>query len=434
MKKLILSATLLLSVATFAQKDELKTLKKIYGKNITSVEDVQSYKSALLALKTIASEESDKSALIFYNATLPLIELKSIGNGLTPEQSSKVLNTKSIFDLSEGYNSTLEFEKKSGKKVYTDEINKNVSNYKPIFWDYVLLLDGQKKYEDISQILYSIYYLDKKDKEKLYFAANYAINANNYDNAIKYFKELIETDYTGEATFYFAKNKTTGNEEPFGDKATRDTYVKLGSHEAPRDEKITSKKGEIYKTYAMLLIEKGRTEEAKNAILEAKNANPNDVNLIIAEANMYFKLNDMVSYKKLISEAYAKNTNDVELNFNLGVLSTESKQYDDARKYYKRAIELDSKYTNAYINLAFTELASDTRIVDEMNNLGTSANDLKKYNTLKAERVKLFNNALPLLEKAHELEPTNETVKSNLLEVYSFLELTDKYKALKAKK
>ena len=41
MKKLVLSATLLLSVATFAQKDELKTLKKIYAKETISEKDLE---------------------------------------------------------------------------------------------------------------------------------------------------------------------------------------------------------------------------------------------------------------------------------------------------------------------------------------------------------------------------------------------------------
>ena len=44
MKKLILSAALLVSVATFAQKEELKTLKKIYAKETISEKDLENYK------------------------------------------------------------------------------------------------------------------------------------------------------------------------------------------------------------------------------------------------------------------------------------------------------------------------------------------------------------------------------------------------------
>jgi hypothetical protein len=41
---------------------------------------------------------------------------------------------------------------------------------------------------------------------------------------------------------------------------------------------------------------------------------------------------------------------------------------------------------------------------------------------------------LPFLEKAHELDAANDFVTDNLLSVYNFLEMTDKYKALKATK
>jgi len=69
MKKLILSAALILSVATFAQKDELKTLKKIYSKNTISEKDLQEYKTTSDALESLALEEADKEVEEFINPT-----------------------------------------------------------------------------------------------------------------------------------------------------------------------------------------------------------------------------------------------------------------------------------------------------------------------------------------------------------------------------
>jgi hypothetical protein len=40
---------------------------------------------------------------------------------------------------------------------------------------------------------------------------------------------------------------------------------------------------------------------------------------------------------------------------------------------------------------------------------------------------------LPYLEKAVEIKPDNDAAKRTLLSVYNALEMTDKYKALKAK-
>src|SRR5574343_1621322 len=89
MKKLILSATLLLSVATFAQKDELKTLKKIYAKDAPSAEEIQTYKTTLTALETLATEESDKVYTNFYKVMLPILELSSQGATPNPAQVAR---------------------------------------------------------------------------------------------------------------------------------------------------------------------------------------------------------------------------------------------------------------------------------------------------------------------------------------------------------
>ena len=280
-------------------------------------------------------------------------------------------------------------------------------------------------------MLYSIYLLDKKDQENLYYAANYAVNAEDYEKALQFFKELKATNYTGEGTLYYAKNKATGTEENYNDKLVRDKLVSLGTHSSPRDEKIPSKKAEIVKTIALILINQGKSAEAKEAISEARKLNPDDVSLIISEADIYLKLNDTESYKKLINEALAKNPNDKTLLFNLGVTCSNANQPDDAEKYYRKVIEIDPNYTDAYMNLAALLLKPDEKIVIDMNKLSNSAADLKKYDVLKAERVKLFTKVMPILEKAHQLEPKNESAKSNLKSVYSFLELMDKVKALK---
>lgn len=284
-------------------------------------------------------------------------------------------------------------------------------------------------------MLYALYQLDKKDQDKLYFAANYAIEAQDWDKALEYLKELKAINYSGEGIAYYALNKTNQVEEFFNDKAQRDLFIKAGSHEKPRDEKTPSKKGEIVKNLALILVQQGKVEEAKAALSDARKLNPDDTNLILTEADVYYKLNDIENYKKLINEALQKNPNDVELLFNLGVVSGKANQIEDAEKYYLKVIELDPSYTNAYLNLANIKLIPDEKLVEEMNKLGTSDKDMKRYTVLKADRQKLFNTVMPILEKAHDLSPDNKDVSQVLMSVYKYLELndTDKFKALKAK-
>lgn len=433
-KYVMLVSAVLISVSTFAQKDELKILKKIYAKETLTPADLVEYKGTVVRLGSLATEEGDKVYANFYKSMLPILEVNALGQTATPMQMMKFINAKSISELATGLNATLDYEKKSKKKIYTDDINETITSYKPVLINYAVGLGDAKQYVESAKVLHSIYELDKKDAEKLYYAANYAVNGKDYDLALQYYQELKTIGYSGEGTTYYAKSLASNNEEAYDSKETRDKLVSLKTHTSPRDEKNPSKRGEIYKNIALILIEKNKVDEAKAAILEARKENPEDISLVLAEADMYFKLNDLVSYKKLITEALAKNPNDADLVFNLGVASVKSNQLVEAEKYFLQTLKIDSKYINAYLNLAELKLQNDDKITKEMNDLTTSAKDTKRYDVLKAERIKSFNGAMPLLEKALELDPKNEIVIDNLMNVYRFLELSDKVKALKAKK
>ena len=184
---------------------------------------------------------------------------------------------------------------------------------------------------------------------------------------------------------------------------------------------------------ALILVEDGKTEEAKKAISDARLANPDDTSLVLTEANLYLETKDFETYKKLIGEVLAKNPNDADLTFNLGVISGTAGNIADAEKYYTRAIEIKPDYINAYINLAALKLEAERPIIDEMNKLGTSAKDMKRYDVLKLQRENIFKSVIPSLKKAYELDPANKDVAKTLLNVYSALEMTAESKALKAK-
>ncbi|MBF6642052.1 tetratricopeptide repeat protein [Flavobacterium sp. J49] len=433
-KHIVLASTILVSVSTFAQKDELKVLKKIYTKEAPKPADVSEYKANLTKLEGLATEESDKVYAGFFKAMLPLVEISALGPLATEDQKSQIVTAKTVEQIEKGLNATLEFEKKSGKKVYTDDILAKVQLYKNEIINLAINLANQQKFQEASNVLYSSYLMDKKDQDNLFFAASYAINAVNYDLALEHYYELKKLNYTGETTVYFASTKSDNKEESFGgSKVLRDAAVKSGTHIKPREEKTPSRRGEIFKNIALILVDKGRVEEAKAAVAEARQANPEDPSLILTEADLYLKMNDFVTYTKLVNEALDKNPNNVDLIYNLGVIAGNANKIDEAEKYYKKALELNPNYFNANLNLAELRLRADDKFVTEINKLGTSEKDNKRYEVLKAEREKNFKSVLPYLEKAVELEPQNEPAKKTLLSVYNALEMTDKYKALKAK-
>ena len=435
----IAAIVLLTSVATFAQKDELKSLKKIYEKAGASDKDLGDYKTNLATTETLRSSAtaSDIAYFDFYKSAVPYVEYlnarsKSV-NKENPMLAGQYLNAANIASIVNGRNALLEFEKKEGKEVLTKGINETNTDLKGTLVNYAVSLNEKQQYKDASLILQSVYKLDPKDPEKLYYAANFALNAKDYNLALEEYQELKRVNYSGESVQYFAFNKETKKEDFFNTKAERDFFVKATSHEKPRDEKIPSKKAEIVKNIALILVQNGKKQEAITAIQEARVTSPDDVNLMMTEANLYYELKDMTNYQRVIKEAIEKNPTDAELYFNLGVTSSTATSGMEAEKYFKKAIELKPDYTDAYINLSELKLRDDEKFVNAMSKLGTSAADTKKYEVIKANRSKMFSDALPFLEKAYELDSKNEAVSKTLLSVYKAMEMNDKAKALKAK-
>ena len=224
-KHIILASAILVSVSSFAQKDELKKLKKIYEKDVPSANDLADYKANLDKLAPLATEEGDKVYYDFYRVSTPGIEMAMLGTTASPAQLIKLFNPKVITDLANAYNATLDYEKKTGKKVFTDEITKDITTFKPILVNVAINLGDAKKFKEAGDVLYSVYQLDKKDQDKLYYAASYAVNGLDYDKALSYYYELKQLNYSGEGTIYWATNKASQKEETFNNKNERDIFT-----------------------------------------------------------------------------------------------------------------------------------------------------------------------------------------------------------------
>ncbi|MFN3753808.1 tetratricopeptide repeat protein [Flavobacterium sp.] len=439
-KHIVLASSILVSVSASAQKDELKSLKRIYAKEVIKGNDLAEYKNLVAKAEPLATEEGDKIYVAFYKSMTPLLEINAVAmDPATAAQAqatiARALSPKSIADFAAGLNATLDYEKKTGKKVYTDDILETIGSYKPQIVEVATGYGKAGKSKEAADVLYSLYQLDKKDADMLFYAASYAVNGQDYEKALQFYTELKALNYSGEGTFYYAVNNTSKQEESFGaNKSLRDISVNTTkTHSKPRDEKNPSKKSEINKNIALILIQQGKSNEAILAVQEARKSSPEDDSLLFAEMDIYLKLKDFDSYTRLVNEALAKNPNNADLVFNLGVITGNAGKLDEAEKYYLKAIEINPSYFNAYLNFAELKLRADEKWVTELNKLGTSEKDNKRYEVIKKLREDNFKLILPYLEKAVDLEPTNDPAKRTLLSVYNALEMTDKYKALKAK-
>lgn len=418
-KYVILASALLISVATFAQKDQIKSAEKALKGG-----DAQGAITILNDAENMVANAKDSEQAQFYfvkgNAYLELAD-KSVETG------------KNLSLAAENYKKLIDLEKASGKQKYSTQAATSITQIKGKLINAAIADTQSNKQAEGAKKLYDAYLLDKKDTINLYYAASTYVNAQDYDAALNAYDELKKINYSGKGTSYLALSKVSGNEDSFNTANERDMAVKLGTHEKPKTEAIPSKRGEIYKNIALILVQKGRVEDAKKAIADARKSNPDDSSLILTEANLYLETKDFETYKKLVNEALQKDPNNKELIFNLGVISANANNAADAEKYYLKVIEIDPNYANAYLNLAALKLEAEKPIIDEMNKLGTSDKDMKRYDVLKAKREGVFKAVIPYLKKANELDPKNEDVKKTLLGVYSALEMTAEAKALKAK-
>lgn len=418
-KYVILASALLISMATFAQKDQIKNAEKALKGG-----DAQGAVSILNDAENMVANAKDTEQAQFYFVK---------GNAYLELADKNIETSKNLSLSAESYKKLIEIEKTSGKQKFSTQAATSISSIKAKLINSAIADTQSNKNVEGAKKLYDAYALDRNDTINLYYAASTAVNAQDFDLALPMYEELKKLNYSGKGTLYLALNKANNNEDNFANAKERDMAVKLGTHEKPKTEAIPSKRGEIYKNLALILVQKGRTEEAKKAIADARKANPEDTSLILTEANLYLETKDFDMYKKLVGEALEKDPNNADLVFNLGVISSGAKNNADAEKYYLKAIEINPNYTNAYLNLAALKLEAEKPIIDEMNKLGTSAKDMKRYDVLKGQRETVFKSVIPYLKKANELDPKNEDVSKTLLGVYSALEMTAEAKALKAK-
>ncbi|WP_233883980.1 tetratricopeptide repeat protein [Tenacibaculum piscium] len=398
MKKQLLTLSLgLASLGLLAQKSELKTAEKAIKK--------QDFTTAITTLNAAEKLVMDKAKAKY---TSKFYFLKGKALAATKDYENAAASFKAL--------NAIPKNKYSAKAApILDKMIQEVS-------DKAFDLYGKKDYKNATKNFYLSYVLNPKDTASVFNAASAASVAKEYDTAVKYYKELLKVGYTGIETQYLATNKLTNKVEKFASKQRRDLMVKSKQYIKPENKSSESKNATIVKNIASSLKEQGKTDEAIVAFAEARKANPKDLNLLLNEADMYVKLNKMDKFGELMEAAVALDPENPTLYFNLGVVNFNQGRTKEAKKYYKKAIELNPDYGDAYMNLAVVVLGKDKKIVEEMNkNLSNN----KKYDALALQQKEVYKEALPFLEKADAIKRSVDTVKT-LMNLYEVLEMEAK--------
>ena len=230
--------------------------------------------------------------------------------------------------------------------------------------------------------------IGQKDNEALLIAAQIALyNAKDYETAIAICNQLLAEQY-----------------------------------ESPK----------VYQFLAVANSQLGNDEDMLKYINEGRVKFPEDDNLVNEQINAYLKLKREAEIIDQIKEMANKNSNNSIYCLIIGTIysNQESEIYnvDSALVYYNRAIEINPNDENAYINVGSMYIDKSAALINKANEL--PLDKFKEYDALIAEAKVFDEKALPYVEKAYELVPTDDAIKQALRTLYVRLKMMDKARAL----
>ncbi|MAU64283.1 MAG: hypothetical protein CMC38_08105 [Flavobacteriaceae bacterium] len=337
------------------------------------------------------------------------------------------------------------------KSIDLDKLNKYKENANILINDVQIELINSavednkvENFKSASKKLYDAYlfFPDKiENKNYLYFAASSAVNGADYETALEYYNKLKNMSYTGIVSEYFVtplKKDADGNLIGVEEKVSETEYNLFKSSKDYTNQRIgktESRLPEIVKNIALIYVQTGDNEKAISAIKEARKINPDNINLLLSEADLYMRLGDKVKFKSLMQEAVQKDPNNAILYYNLGVIYVDQGLLEEGMAYYKKSLELDPTYADTYLNLVGLILEGEAALVEEMNELATSnkRSDFERYDELKEEREKLYKSCLPYLEKLMEIDPKNIEALKTAKNIYYTVGENEKFKLMSAK-
>ena len=389
----------------YSQKKELKLAQKLFKQ-----EKVSESKDALLSNSDLILNSNDSKLITQYH-----LLVGQIAKG--EKEFAKAFDN---FKLAEG--------NKAIKEVLKSELEFLLYEIQ----NYANELYNSGNYKGAASSYNLAYKMSPNKTDLLYYAAVSSINGNDYKTALTYYEKLKELKYTGIITKYYATPVETGSEKEISE-VEYSLFQKSKDYENVRQEDTKSVYPNIIKSIALLYDNLGMQDKAIQAVEEARSENPTDVDLILTEANINFRLGNNDRYSELVSEALIQDPTNATLYYNLGVVSSELGEKKDAENYYNKAIELDPKMQNAYLNLVSLILEQEGTIVEEMNSLGTSRAENKKYDELKLKRESIYMECVPILQKLIEIDSkSNIDAIETLKNIYATVGDTEGFSEMKA--
>lgn len=276
-------------------------------------------------------------------------------------------------------------------------------------------LKGKDEYAIINTQTMAILTLPQQLEEWTNFYVNNAIQSYQddpkgslaqLDKARKIFENHM-SEYRNDTLAYYVGTLVAAQEEMY-DQAIDYANRYIAKNGKSRDVYLTLY--QIYNSEA-----KKDSVKALEIIRDAKTKFPGDVNFSKIEIELLINQGRTDEARQGLEEAVKKEPNDKNLHFYLGYVNYQLGKIDAARKNYEDALRIDPAFYDAQVQLANTYLLEVDRISKVLNSTGNTPADSKKRSALVQERVKASEVALPHLEKAEKMKAPDKDTEIELL-------------------
>ena len=207
-----------------------------------------------------------------------------------------------------------------------------------------------------------------------------AYNAQNYDKAIEYYKEAAKYNYSGART---------------------------------------------YQLIASSYMQKKDTIGALDVLEEGLKKYPGDGTILVEVINIYLNANKVDDALKYLDMAIAEDPKNASYFFAKGTLYDKLQNTEAATESYLKAIEYKEDYFDAYYNLGALYYNKGVKQIDVAN--AVPSNQPDKYELEKEKADVEFRKAIPYMEKAHSINPTDKFALESLKNLYYRSKMMDKH-------
>jgi tetratricopeptide (TPR) repeat protein len=176
-----------------------------------------------------------------------------------------------------------------------------------------------------------------------------------------------------------------------------------------------------FRLLANMYKQDGKLDKALEVLNTGSSKFPDDADIIIDQLNIFIGQDKLTEAIDIIDKAIQLQPDNDMLYYVKGTAFDGAKKMDEALEAYNKAIEINPKNVRALYNAGAMYFNNANIYIEQMNKLGMSAADQKKYDELNKKRNDLYKKAKPYFEKVLELEPEDDAAQRALNRINSTL-------------